>query len=125
MSLQTVDTSEPRLRTLSLFSAACATGLLAAFLFSAFPEIDLCALRLFYSEDGSFAFSRPSLGADIRFLLRVGFVLVCAGLARLMLRRESARWFFADGSPFHEHMLGTGRKITDALSHLICSIRNH
>ncbi|HKJ61698.1 MAG TPA: phosphatase PAP2 family protein [Hyphomicrobiales bacterium] len=268
MSLQTVHDKEPHPRGISVFCAACATGLLAAFLFSAFPEIDLWASRFFYGEDGTFAFSRPSLGADIRDLLRlifavvcmaavVGFIslgffgrklggvglaawayialcaaigpglvanlgfkdhwgrarpsqieefggtkaftpplqrtdqcesncsfisgeasnyfmigfalvylatgvmrrrlfliaiaagsfaglirigggghflsdvvfsgvfmaLVCTGLARLMLERESAREFFADGSPFHESMLRAGGRMADALSYLVRSFR--
>lgn len=77
MSLPAVYTSGPRSRRAPVFCAACATGLLAAFLFSAVPGIDLWTSHLFFSEDGTFAFSRPSLGADIRDLLRIGFALVC------------------------------------------------
>lgn len=77
MSLPVVYTSAPRPYSPPVICAACATGLLAAFLFSAFPEIDLWTSHIFYGEDGAFAFSRPSLGADIRDLLRVGFALVC------------------------------------------------
>lgn len=269
MSLPIAYANLPGPRGISVFCAACATGLLAAFLLSAFPEIDLWASQLFYSNDGSFAFSRPGLGANIRDLLRLGFAListaavagfislgffgrklaklglaqwayialcavigpglvanvgfkdhwgrarpsqiqefggaktftppllrtdqcqsncsfisgeaanyftigfafayiatgvmrrrlfmlaiaagsfaglirigggghflsdvvfsgvfmalVCDGLSRLMLERKKARQFFADGSPFHESMIETGRNLRAALSHLIRSKRH-
>jgi len=80
MSLQTVQEKEPQPRGKSVFCVACAAGLVAAFLFAAFPEIDLWASRLFYREDGSFAFSSPGMGANIRFLLRLVFAAICVAV---------------------------------------------
>lgn len=78
MALQTSETNDdPRPSATSVIFAACAAGLLAALVFSVFPEIDLWASGLFY--DGSFAFTHPSLGADIRYLLRLIFAALCVG----------------------------------------------
>ena len=64
------------LRGNSFVGVTCITGLIAAFLFSAFPEIDLAVSRLFY-VDQQFLFARPSFGATLRDLLRLLFGVVC------------------------------------------------
>jgi lipid A 4'-phosphatase len=77
MPLQTSEANDQRPGGASIICAACAAGLLSAFIFSAFPEIDLWVSGLFYGADGSFAFAHPSLGADIRYLLRLLFAALC------------------------------------------------
>ncbi len=64
------------LRGNAFVGITCIVGLIAAFLFSAFPEIDLAVSQLFY-VDQQFLLARPSLGATIRDLLRLLFGLVC------------------------------------------------
>jgi lipid A 4'-phosphatase len=65
------------MRSCSVLCIACAAGLFAALLFSAFPGIDLAVSSWFYLGDGQFLFGWPSLGAVIRTLLRIIFALVC------------------------------------------------
>lgn len=80
MSQLPVLTLTPSNGGINIYSTVCiasVTGLVAAFLFSAFPEIDLAASNLFYAGDGRFLFSAPSAGSVIRFLLRILFWLVC------------------------------------------------
>lgn len=77
MALEAVREKEPCTLSMPVFFIACATGLIAALAFSAFPEIDLWTSRLFHEADGSFTFSSPGLGADIRYLLRLVFAAVC------------------------------------------------
>ncbi len=78
-----VDTAEPRNAPApwTMVCAAAAVGLVAAFLFSAFPSIDLAVSRLFFLDDGTFLFATPGFGATVRLLLRVVFGLVAVGAA--------------------------------------------
>lgn len=78
MSIVLIDSPGSRgSRSFSFTCMACAAGLIAALIFSAFPDIDLGVSRLFYLGDGHFLFSRPSIGAALRDLLRTLFALVC------------------------------------------------
>jgi lipid A 4'-phosphatase len=77
MSMVPVPNPDPRSGAWSFLCISCAAGLIAAFLFSAFPQIDLAVSRLFYLDDGTFFFASPSAAATIRLLLRILFGLVC------------------------------------------------
>lgn len=56
--------------------AAC-TGLFAALLFAAFPNIDLWVSDRFYLDNKTFLFARGSTGDFVRDALRVLFALAC------------------------------------------------
>ena len=61
----------------SMICAACAVGLAAAMIFSAFPGIDLWVSHLFYQGDGKFLFAKPGVGEVVRTLLRIIFAFAC------------------------------------------------
>ncbi|MGB0086937.1 MAG: phosphatase PAP2 family protein [Rhodomicrobiaceae bacterium] len=61
----------------SMICAACAVGLAAALIFSAFPGIDLWVSHLFYQGNGKFLFAKPGLGEVVRTLLRIIFAFAC------------------------------------------------
>jgi len=58
----------------------CAAGFAAAFLFSAFPALDLLVSGLFHLGERTFLFSEPSFGAVLRETLQWLFRLICAGV---------------------------------------------
>lgn len=82
----------------SFVCITCAVGLIAALVFSAFPDIDLAVSRLFYLGDGHFLFAKPGIGATLRDLLRLAFVLVCiaAVLGFCMMAFFNWRFFGLD-----------------------------
>jgi lipid A 4'-phosphatase len=63
----------------SIVCIASVAGFAAAVIFLAFPEIDLGFSRLFYLGGGHFLFGKSGLGAGIRDLIELLFLLACLG----------------------------------------------
>ena len=63
----------------SFLCVTFAVGFAAAFLFAAFPQIDLVVSSWFHSEESGFLFRQAGIGSAIRDLLRLLFALVCIG----------------------------------------------
>jgi lipid A 4'-phosphatase len=61
----------------SFLCVTFAAGFAAAFIFAAFPQIDLAVSGWFHSAESGFVFRGDGIGSVIRYLLRLLFALVC------------------------------------------------
>ncbi|MGF1620126.1 MAG: phosphatase PAP2 family protein [Rhodomicrobiaceae bacterium] len=61
----------------SFLCVTFAAGFAAAFIFAAFPQIDLAVSGWFHSAESGFVFRGTGIGSVIRDLLRLLFALVC------------------------------------------------
>ena len=104
----------------SFVCITCAVGLIAALVFSAFPDIDLAVSRLFYLGDGHFLFAKPGIGATLRDLLRLAFALVCIAAVLGFCMMAFFNWrlgsisLFAPGSGLAWWRISASRTIGDA-----------
>ena len=102
------DVDEPQVlsktRRWRLFAIASFTGLVTAFVFVGFPQIDFAVTNLFYGGNRAFIFNFPGVGKDMRVFFKLVFyaatALVMAGLVasafskRTFLTMGFQKWLF-------------------------------
>jgi len=81
------------IRRWRIFAWTSFTGLVAAFVFIGFPQIDFAVTNLFYGGNRAFIFNFPGIGKDLRVFFKLIFyaasALVIAGLVFSALTRRT------------------------------------